>query len=107
MEYNKRVVDAAYKKALTWKKTQKRKETAGSHKLMVTHSNTFNWTHTKELMDLTYLSLVTHYHKKNTPLSTRQASYLIHRNTTLVSTVRPNLNDHFSRQIKQGPGNTF
>lgn len=107
MEYNKRIVDAAYTRALTWKKTRKQKETAGSHKLMVTHSNTLNWTHTKELMDLTYLSLVTHYHKKNTPLSTRQASYLIHRNTALVSTVRPNLNDHFSRQIKQGSGNTL
>ena len=102
MEYDKRVVEAAYARALTWRKTKKQKETASSHKLMVTHSNTFNWAHTKELMDLTYLSLITHYHKKNTPLSTRQASYLIHRNTALVATVLPNLNNHFSRQIKQG-----
>lgn len=101
MEYNKKLIESSYQKALSWKKPSKKRDTANSHKLMAIYSNNIDWKHTKTLMDLTYISIITQYHLENTPLSIRQASYLNHKNTTIVHRTLPNINGNFSKEIKQ------
>lgn len=101
MTYDKKLINSSYKKVLKWADRKKNRDISYQHKLFVSHNNNVNWEHTRNIMNLTYLSIISSYYNTDTPRSIKQANHLRFKGTALITQVGANINSHFSKQIKK------